>query len=426
MLTVAYLANQFPSPVESYVGDEIAELRRRGIHVVAGTVQRPAANERQPEIVVQDALSATILVRAVALCVLRWTRIADLVWRVLCRGKEGPVQRAKALAHTMLGACYAVLLGDRSIDHIHVHHGYYGAWVGMVAARLRGVDFSLTLHGSDLLLHGTYLDAKLKNCRFCLTVSEFNRQTILRKFAGTRAEKIIVSRLGVDVRADRTPRPVAPAEGRGPFQILAVGRLHSVKDHAFLVWACADLYRRGISFECAIAGEGPERHRLESMIRMYGMGKRVRLLGHVPHSRLDSLYENADLVVLTSRSEGVPLVLMEAMAHGKIVLAPAITGIPELVINGKTGFLYECGSLSDFVDRLLGIRSLLAHALGHSEPSANVRPQTLDWIRHAARVQVQHNFNRQKNLESFGDLFLARIPPEKKIPRHAHLVLQQI
>ena len=83
------------------------------------------------------------------------------------------------------------------------------------------------------------------------------------------------------------------------------------------------------------------------------------MLGHVPREQMDSLYDRADVVALTSRSEGIPLVLMEAMARGRIVLAPAITGIPELVIPGKTGFLYKPGSLEDFVDRLLFIHSLL-------------------------------------------------------------------
>ena len=112
---------------------------------------------------------------------------------------------------------------------------------------------------------------------------------------------------------------------------------------------------------------------------------------------MNSLYDRADVVVLTSRSEGIPLVLMEAMARGKIVLAPAITGIPELVIAGKTGFLYEAGSLDDFVDRLLFIRSLL-QASDHAEREPWVRwaARQLDWVRHAARVQVRQQLQPQQ------------------------------
>jgi glycosyltransferase involved in cell wall biosynthesis len=191
--------------------------------------------------------------------------------------------------------------------------------------------------------------------------------------------------------------------------VLAVGRLHAVKDHAFLVRACAHLRACGSGFECLIAGEGSERSNLEALILKYGLRGRVRLLGHVPNAQTGSLYARADVVVLTSRSEGIPLVLMEAMASGKLVLAPEITGIPELVIAGKTGFLYKPGSLADFVARLLFIHSLVrAHQRPDQPPHILSAAKQLDWIRHGARVQVRHNFNRTRNLEWFGELFIQR------------------
>jgi glycosyltransferase involved in cell wall biosynthesis len=140
-----------------------------------------------------------------------------------------------------------------------------------------------------------------------------------------------------------------------------------------------------------------------------------------------SLYDRADVVVLTSRSEGLPLVLMEAMARGKIVLAPNITGIPELVVAGRTGFLYDAGSLDDFVARLMLIRSLL-HAPDQRKlhPYMLTAANPLDWVRYAARVQVRHNFNRRKNLESFGDLFIRRIAAQAGSLPHENSVLQQV
>jgi glycosyltransferase involved in cell wall biosynthesis len=115
------------------------------------------------------------------------------------------------------------------------------------------------------------------------------------------------------------------------------------------------------------------------------------------------------------------------MARGKIVLAPAITGIPELVIPGKTGFLYEPRSMSDFEARLLFIRSLMkAPDNPHVHPYVLSAAQQLDWVRHAAQVQVRHNFNRKKNLESFSDLFLSRMTPRTESFPHEDLVLQQI
>ena len=89
------------------------------------------------------------------------------------------------------------------MGHIHVHHGYFGSWVGMVAGRLMDVGFSMTLHGSDLLMHGIYLDIKLEDCAFCLTVSEYNRHYILDHYVHVDPQKLVVARLGVDV-SERT------------------------------------------------------------------------------------------------------------------------------------------------------------------------------------------------------------------------------
>jgi len=431
MLTVAYLANRFPSAVEPYVIEEIEELRSRGVRVIPGSVREPRSDQSStmkcpPEVVLQP-LSITLLLHALWLCVLCWRMTLPLITRVVFHGSEGPIKRLKALAHTWLGACYAVLLKGRGTDHIHVHHGYFGSWIAMVAARLLGVEFSMTLHGSDLLLHETYLDTKLENCAFCLTVSEYNRRYILQRHPYMDAEKVIVARLGVEVSKDTTLAVPGMRTNSDPLTILAVGRLHAVKDHAFLVRACGQLRDREVHFKCLIAGDGPERRNLKSLIRQSGMEGRIGLLGHVPREQMCSLYDRADVVVLTSRSEGIPLVLMEAMARGKIVLAPAITGIPELVIAGETGFLYEPGSEDDFVDRLLFIRTLL-QAPDHPE----VRPyilsaaRQLDRMRHAAELQVRHKFNRSKNLESFGDLFVQRIALQTESIPDENLVLQQI
>jgi colanic acid/amylovoran biosynthesis glycosyltransferase len=280
----------------------------------------------------------------------------------------------------------------------------------MVAARLLDIDYSVTLHGSDLLLHGAYLETKLKHCSFCLTVSEFNRRFVLEHYPSIEPAKILVQRLGVDsLRTSVSPFLQDRAPSR--LAMLAVGRLHAVKDHAFLLCACHELKKRGIDIFCVVAGEGPERPWLEHLIRNLGLDGHITLLGHVAREQLDALYEACDLVVLTSRSEGIPLVLMEAMARWKTVLAPAITGIPELVRDGETGFLYRPGSLSDFVAKIEIIRSSFG---------------ALSGLRRAAREHVLEHFDQEKNLAALADLFISRIPQKIRTTSHENSVLQQI
>ena len=135
----------------------------------------------------------------------------------------------------------------------------------------------------------------------------------------------------------------------------------------------------------------------------------VYLIGHVPRAHLTSYYRYADLVVMTSKSEGIPVVLMEAMAHEKLVLAPAITGIPELVEHQRTGFLYQCESLPDFVSAVSWIQA---------------NKSSLAGIQRAAAESIAASYNRQRNLRTFADQFLARIPHSDG--NYAHPVLQQV
>lgn len=406
MITVAYLANCFPAPVEPYVGDEIHELRRRGVRVIAGSVRRPAVpsqvdSDCDHEILHLQPLRAWTLMRAIGLATRRCRKLSCLLTRVLMHGDESLCRRWKALLHTGLGAYYAVQLQEKKVDHIHAHHGYFGSWIAMVAARLLGVSYSLTVHGSDLLVNGAYLDTKLKHCRFCMTISEYNRQYISRKLPAVELGKVSVARLGVDVPKLEDGRQDS-VKTEHTLRLLAVGRLHPVKDHAFLIHRCAQLRDCGLNFECAIAGDGPEWDKLASLIGEKRLQDRIRLLGHVAGEKLDALYRRSDVVVLTSRSEGIPLVLMEAMARGKPVLAPAINGIPELVIPEKTGFLYRAGDAEDFLEKMFALQELIRKA----EPTA---VNQLDWIGHAARLQVLHNFNRSQNLSQFCDQFLGLI-----------------
>lgn len=443
MLTIAYLANEFPAASEPYVKDEIDALRRLGVHVIAGSVKKDREDQNGqivPDLVLLP-FQGTVLARAIWLCIHRFRRISNLFTRVVFRGSESPIRRVKAMLQTLLGACYAVRIQGRGVDHIHVHHGFSGSWIAMVASRLLGIDFSMTLHGSDLLLHRAYLDVKLENCKYCLTISEYNRRFLATHYPEVDPGKIIVARLGVEIPEEAVSAVSSCLDESEPFRILSVGRLHPVKDHAFLVRACARLRDEGLDVSCQIAGGGPERHRLESLIHELGLEGGVMLLGHTSTEQTNSLYMRADLVVLTSRSEGIPLVLMEAMALGKLVLAPAITGIPELVISGKTGFLYKPGSMEDFIDQLTEISVLVGKGFtcrnygdqgesihpAHNGAVADRSVQSLQSIQHAAHVHVSQKFNREKNLRFFTDLFLRRVtPPQSKDVSYASSVLQQI
>jgi glycosyltransferase involved in cell wall biosynthesis len=317
--------------------------------------------------------------------------------------------RVRALGHTLMGSALAEQLAPLEVEHIHCHHGYFASWMALVAARLLGIDFSFTLHGSDLLHRADFLDAKLRACKFCVTISEFNRQYLFRNYPSTPAAKVLVQRLGVDPIVPRPFEPAADGEDRRPFCLLAVGRLHPVKDYAFLIQACGELRSKGFDFICWIVGEGRERPALERQIAKLGLQGHVHLVGHIPRYEVGSYYNHADLVVMTSKSEGIPVVLMEGMAQGKLVLAPDITGIPELVEHERTGFLYQPGSLDSFVNSVCGI---------------HVDRDGLTGIQRAAAAKVADSYHRQRNVRAFADGFMARI--SQSGGEYENSVLQQV
>ena len=401
MPIVAYLANQFPSPVEPYVGQEIQALRKCGVTVLPCSARQVSTSLNSElehfvrETLYLQKLRLGLLLYAAFLCLAKLPSLKDFFHRALFQGHEPVGRRLRAILHTWLGVYFALRIERWGVQHIHVHHGYFASWIAMVAARVLEVDFSMTLHGSDLLVHGAYLDIKLENCKFCITISEFNRQHILKRHSSVPPDKIVVRRMGIDPGTDFFS-VLKPSPKNRPLVMLAVGRLHPVKDHAFLIRACELMKNRGLPFTCVIAGEGPERTSIEALIEKLNLQAHVRLTGYLSGQHLDACYAGADLVVLTSRSEGIPLVLMEAMARGKPVLAPAITGIPELVIDGENGFLYSPGSLEDLVARVQSIYGSLA---------------TLGDLGRAAREQVLQHFNRDKNLDAFRELFLKRLSP---------------
>jgi len=399
MATIAYLANQFPSPVEPYVVEEIQELRKRGLTVIpcsarsSGTAPDAELKAFADETLHLEPLQFKLLLQSAFLCLLKFPLLKDFLHRALSQGNETPLRRFRALLHTWLGVYYALLIERSGVQHIHVHHGYFASWVAMVAARYLGIEFSMTLHGSDLLLHPAFLDIKLERCNLCVTISEFNRRHILENHPNVQEDKVVVRRMGVDPGKRNLPALQVSREN-SCLVMLAVGRLHLVKDHAFLIRACRLLKNRDLPFVCVIAGDGPERAPLEALIRDMDLLDNVQLAGHLSRQQLEVCYAAASLVVLTSRSEGIPLVLMEAMAHGRPVLAPAITGISELVLDGENGFLYHPGSLDDFLARV---------EMVHRSQSA------LGPLRRAARQHVLQHFNREKNLAAFCDLLLTHL-----------------
>ena len=236
------------------------------------------------------------------------------------------------------------------------------------------------------------LPQKAKDAAFVACISDYARSQLMALTDPGRWDRLHIVHCGIH------PGESPPAErlrGDSPPALLSVGQLLARKGHAVLIEALAELAAEGVEVDTTIVGAGPERERLEDMAQSLGVAVRVRFTGALGQDELPALYERADVFCLASFAEGVPVVLMEAMAHGVPVVATRIAGIPELVADGETGFLVAPGRAADLTT---AIRRLIEDPLLAARLAA------------AGRKKVEAEFDQSQSAAQLRDLFEAVAP----------------
>ncbi|MXO60720.1 glycosyltransferase [Altererythrobacter salegens] len=272
-------------------------------------------------------------------------------------------------------------------ERLHSHFANSGATVGMLAAGCLRIPWSLTLHGiseTDAPA-GMLLPAKLERADFVACASWFMRAQAMRVSSPEIWPKFRIVRCGVEMA--KMPESLAPTF-EGGIKFVTVGRLSSEKGQLGLIEAFGQLVVDGVDASLTVVGDGPLRQALAQALLKFNLADRVHMRGAL--SETDTLLEiaAADIFVLPSLMEGLPVVLMEAMAMRKPVIAPSLAGIPELVENGVTGFMFRPGDwvqMSERMRLLAGSRGLCHEisARGYEriqeefEISNAVRPLTL-------------------------------------------------
>ena len=347
---IAYIMSRFPKLTETFILSEILAIERAGARVSVYPLLREKATLVQPgaaELVARARylpfLSAAIV--ASQLHYLGDRRLRRRYVRALLDVIEGTWRSPNFLIGG-LGifpkvAHAAREMSAEGIDHVHCHFANHPALAGFIVHRLSGIPYSFTAHGSDLHVDRTMLPAKVDEAAFAVTISEDNRRLIEATCGPRSAGKVEVIHCGVDVQAFQ------PVERRpGPaLQIVAVGTLHEVKGQVHLVDACKLLADDGIDVHCRFIGDGPDREALASRIADAGLTGRVELSGRMTSDDVARVLAESDVLVAPSaptrsgKREGIPVVLMEAMATGLPVVASRLSGIPELVEDGVSGLL---------------------------------------------------------------------------------------
>jgi colanic acid/amylovoran biosynthesis glycosyltransferase len=261
-------------------------------------------------------------------------------------------------------AAWAHELERREVTHLHAHWATEAASVAMIFSWLTGLPFSFTAHAYDIFYQPQYLGRKLTEASFAVTVSAYNRQYILDHYGPEFQSKVHVIYPLVDA-GQFSPRPAPPNDGE--LSILSIGRLTEYKGLIYLVEACGLLKERGVEFMCRIVGEGEDRPVLEAAIQQYGLQDHVRLLGSVPYNTVIGLLEQASVFALpcviagNGDRDGMPIVLIEAMAREVPVIASDVIGLSELV-RDEVGLLVPPRDAHGLADALVRISEAGAQA----------------------------------------------------------------
>lgn len=365
---IGYVVSLYPAPSHTFVLREVRGLRRLGLRVVTFSVRAASPTELLSPCDREEASGTESLLpvsasRLVGAHLSLWWR-HPLAW--LCAANEAlraSPPGARAMVWQLLYLAEAVLLFERcrhlGVRRLHAHLANSAADVAWLAARIghradpgAGWRWSFTMHGPTELseVRRFNLRRKVEAADIVVCISDFCRSQLFRLVDEDQWSKLHVVRCGVDTDefsfVDRRSRC-----GR-PLTVLSVGRLAVDKGHALLLEAAALASSRALPLHFVLAGDGPERNRLEARLRLLGLDDVVEMIGPVGQDRLAELYHDADIFCLPSFAEGLPIVLMEAMSTGLPVVSTNVAGIPELVRHGETGLLVAPGRPDRLVEAL--------------------------------------------------------------------------
>jgi len=386
-MRVAYLVNQYPKVSHTFIRREILALEAQGVTVERFALRGWDGDAVDPvDLIERDRTTYTLKNGVLSLmsgAVQRFRRHPGPVWRAIkaaiamSRGGMRPwPYHLVYVAH----ACRIMDHLDRTpVAHLHAHFGTNPAEIAHLVRIMGGPSYSFTVHGMDEADNAPRLafDAKIAGASFAVAISAYTRSQLMRHVAPPLWDKIKVVHCGLPDTAfadQATPvtRPAAPV-------FLCIGRLSGEKGHLILLEAFAKLRADYPAASLVLAGDGDLRAMIEARIDALGLRDAVRITGWINSEQVQAELQGCHALVQPSFIEGLPVVIMEAMAQRRVVISTFVAGIPELVIPGENGWLVPAGTVDE-----------LAQAMADSIALPDDKMQAM---RDAAfaRVSARHN-----------------------------------
>ncbi|MFV0493262.1 MAG: glycosyltransferase, partial [Pseudorhodobacter sp.] len=363
-MKIAYLVNTYPRPSQTFIRREIQALERQGVTVHRFAMRSDRAALVEPADKDEDARTEHVLemgaVRLISLALGWMVSRPGASWRALGQalrcGKVGGAASGGRLRHLiyLIEAAYiARRCRALGVEHLHAHFGTNSTTVAMLSHLLGGPRYSFTTHGPEEFDAPVVLSLgdKISNAAFTVAISSFGRSQLSRWTSVENWPRIKIVHCGIDPTRFETTHPIP--EG-GP-HLVAIGRLAEQKGFSLLIDAMALAAPKLPDLRLTLLGDGPLRPVLEAGIAARGLGDVIHLAGWADEAVVRATLDTAQALILPSFAEGLPMVVMEAMAAGRPVIATAIAGIPELVHNGREGWVVPAGDAAALADAILAL-----------------------------------------------------------------------
>ena len=355
-MKVAYLVSAYPRISHSFIRREIRALESLGVEVLRFTVHPLDSDPLGARTLVTDAdheehertraiLSAGVMAYASALIAEALRRpgaFARALSTALTMGWRSERGLLRNLGYLAMASLLVRWLRKEGVAHLHAHFGNNAPAVALLCRQLGGPTFSFTVHGQEDF--DTFRE-KASHASFLVAISSFGKAQYYRRLDQRDWSKVHVVRCGLDTELLTAPLTRVPEARR----LVCVGRLSPEKGHPILLEAAARLAAEGMTFEIVLVGDGPLRAAIEEQLKTLGLQDRVRLCGWTSEDHVRDAIVASRALLVPSFSEGLPVVVMEALALGRPAICSAISGIPELVLPGVTGWLVPAASVEALV-----------------------------------------------------------------------------
>lgn len=402
---ITYVVSQYPAISHTFILGEVEGLLAQGLNIQVASINNPdrpfeELTEREQRACQHTTFVKSSLIKKLpfylGVSLLKHPKgfflsLADTLTTCI----KQPTTVLRQLAYWLEAMVVVDMAKKQGSRQLHAHFSTQGCTVARLAAQIMEINFSITVHGPDEFYHADtqQLEKKYTAANFIVCISDFAKSQVMKHTDFTDWNKLHVNYLGVDAS---TFTPKETASPNPTPRLLCVGRLVNAKGQGVLIQAAKLLAQRNIEFSLQFVGDGPDRDKLEQFSLANALTTQVSFLGKVNHDKILQLQQQADIFVLPSFAEGIPIVLMEAMASGTPCVTTHITGIPELFTHNHDGLLVTPGNATQLADAL----ELLIQ-----------QPEKRNRIKDAALSTIKKDWCIHRSNQRLADIFIQHASP---------------